>query len=213
VTTAIPVPVAIALPVPAGSPPTSRTSTRWCVRSSASELFRAARNHPARWLLAAIGAVTVISSAATVASPYLVERAPLLLMCLSPRVAFLGIAAGGTPLLTFLVLGTARLALTDPLHYLVGRRLDATLHEAPTPQRAGTRARARLSRLTARVPRPLRVAARPACYFAVLVRPNGANLLWAGTQRLPVRRIALIDLIGTVTYLLAVHTGAGMLTG
>jgi hypothetical protein len=154
--------------------------------------------------------VTVVSATATLASPYLMTRAPLLLMCMSPRVAFLGVAAQGTPLVPFVVLGFARLGLTDPLHYLIGRRFDRNDELHPATQRP-SRWPAFAGRLAPLVPRPIRLAARPACYLAVLVRPNGVNLLWAGTQRLPPARVALLDVLGTVSYLIAVHAGASAL--
>jgi hypothetical protein len=156
--------------------------------------------------------VTVVSATATLASPYLMNHAPLLLMCMSPRVAFLGIAAQGTPLLPFVLLGAARLGLTDPLHYLIGRGVGRTDEVHPATPRP-SKGLAFVGRLASLVPRPIRLAARPACYLAVLVRPNGVNLLWAGAQRLPPARIALLDVLGTVSYLIVVHAGASALAG
>jgi hypothetical protein len=215
VTTATPVPVALALPVSVGCQPTAATTVRTPIarltRSGASALLERLRDHPARGVVVAIGVVTTLSSTATIASPYLIGRAPLLLMCMSPRLAFLGVAARDTPLITFLLVGTARLALTDPLHYLLGQRLETPVCEGQAAARPKRGPRALVVRFVAGLPRPLRMAARPACYLAVLVRPNGVNLLWAGAQGLPRHRVAALDLVGTATYLLVLHAGAAAL--
>jgi hypothetical protein len=128
-------------------------------------------------------------------------------MCLAPRIAFVGVASRHTDLAPYLLLGTLRLALTDPLHYLLGARLGQGIGaDARRPGLAGL-----LRGALDRVPRRARAAARPTCCLAVLVRPNGLNLMWAGSQRLPVPLVAALDLLGTLAYLLAIRTGVSFL--
>jgi hypothetical protein len=206
VATATPVPVASVLPYAAGLPPTPWDGLAERARHGRAAAGRL-RRHPARWLLLALVAVSAISAAATAASPYLLGRAPLLLMCLAPRVAFVGVASRHTALVPYLFLGTLRLSLTDPLHYLLGGRLGRGLGaDTRRPGLAGL-----LRRAGDRVPRRARAAARPTCLLAVLVRPNGLNLMWAGSQRLSVPLVGALDLLGTVAYLLAIRTGVSIL--
>ena len=166
--------------------------------------IEAGRSHPARRHLLALVAVSAISTAATAASPWLITGAPLLLAVLAPRMTFLTIAASGTSLPAFLLLGAARLVLTDPLHYAIGR----TVGVARPRRRRWPEPVERAAALVRRVPARFGIAARPLCCVAILLRPNGLNLLWAGSLRLPKLLVGVLDVTGTTIYLVIVHTGA-----
>lgn len=157
--------------------------------------LRSVAHHGARRHVLALSTLSGVSAIGTVGSPLLVDL-PLLLMGMSPRLAFLTIAARHAPLVPFLAVGTVRLALADPVHYDLGRRF-------------GDRA---FTRLPARVEGWIRRSGpwqRPVCAVAVLLRPNGMHLTWAGSQRLPVSLVVVLDVVGTIAYLAAVHAGAG----
>lgn len=134
----------------------------------------------------AIAALTALSLAGTLLAPALHDR-PLLLMALSPRLLFVALAAGHTPLGLFLAVGLVRLTVADPIHFSIGRALGS---------RARLPFRARLER------------SRPLALAAVLVRPSGPILAVAGSLGLRGRTVALLDVASTAVYLLTVHAGA-----
>lgn len=176
-------------------------------RDRLATVLDVARSHPARRYFLGLAAISAISGTATAASPFLLTRAPMMLALLAPRLTFLSLAASQTPLPVFLVLGLARLALTDPLHYAIGRTVEADRGRRSAWPRPIQRAAVVTRRLRGR----FGVAARPACCIAILLRPNGLNLMWAGSLRLPKLLVGALDVIGTVGYLLVVHTGASAL--
>jgi hypothetical protein len=153
----------------------------------------AAREH--RRLTLPLVALSLVSTLATAGSPWL-ARWPLVLAMLSPRVPFLALAAVGTPLPVFLVLGTARLCIADPFHYLLGRRLaDAGLARVRTSGRIAPR----IERL-----------GTPGSFVAIALRPIGRHLFAAGMTRARPIPVALADLASTLTFLVALHAGAGV---
>jgi hypothetical protein len=176
-------------------------------RDRLATVLDAARSHPARRCFLGLAAISAISGTATAASPLLLTRAPMVLALLAPRLTFLSLAASQTPLPMFLILGVARLALADPLHYAIGRTVGAERGGWSRWPRPIQRLAVAASRLLGR----LGVAARPACCIAILLRPNGLNLMWAGSLRLPKVLVAALDVVGTLGYLLVVHTGASAL--
>jgi hypothetical protein len=150
---------------------------------------KALARHEARRLLLPLAVLTAISSLATVASPGLTGR-PLLLVALSPRLAFLTLAAPKVGLLPFLAVGMVRLCLADPFHFVLGRR-------------HGTAA---LDRLPGRrwVDAVRKVAGR-SVPLLVFLRPSGTNLAIAGASRSRVLQVVAADLVGTFVYLVLVH--------
>ena len=141
-----------------------------------------------------LAALTAVSVIGTALAPLLGES-PLLLMGLSPRLPFLAVAAPEVGLVPFLLLGTIRLCLADPFHYALGRRVgDAAVTRLPS---------GRLGRLLQRLAdaRPGRVGVG----VAVLVRPNGRHLALAGATRVPRALVGVLSLVGTASYLFAVH--------
>lgn len=137
--------------------------------------------------------LSVVSMAGTLAAPAL-RTNPLLLMALSPRLPFLALAAPRVALIPFLVVGTVRLCLADPVHFRLGRRLGS-------PGRTSARLGARLvgHRL-----------ARPVSAVAVVLRPNGRHLALAGAVGLRPLLVITLDLAGTVLYLAGLHGAAGL---
>ena len=142
-----------------------------------------------------IALLSVLSAASTAASPVL-WRWPLLLMALCPRMLFLALAAKGTSLGTFLLVGTVRLCIGDPFHFAAGR-----LYGVAALNKGGAgwfrrklvflqRGQRRLS--------PLIVA----------VRPTGNWLAWAGANGACSRRTAVADITGTVVYCCLIYAGS-----
>lgn len=169
------------------------------VRSSIRRLVTS----EARRLLLPLAALTVVSAAGTAAAPTLASDQPLLLMALSPRLAFLTLAAGKVALVPFLLVGVVRLCLADPFHFALGRR-----HGTKAVDRISARLRGRLGRAVAW----LRAAAERAVPLLVFLRPNGTNLAIAGASRTRRLHVALADVGGTAAYLVVIHTvGATLL--
>lgn len=141
-------------------------------------------------LLAALGLLTAVSTGATLLSPALAAEQPLLLAGLSPRVPFLALAAGDSPLPLFLLVGLGRLLLADPIHYALGRRHGA--------HRVG----ARVQRVVGRFG-----------LVAVAIRPNGPVLAAAGAGHLRPGPVLVADVAGTVAYLLLLRGGVQTFLG
>jgi len=150
--------------------------------------------HPAREQALPLAGLSVISAVATASSPALAQW-PLVLVALSPRMVFLSLAAAEVHWLPFLLIGTARLCLADPFHHRIGELCGlSAVGRLPGPIR-------RWVERSAHVQRPLSVV-------AVLLRPNGMSMAWAGSQGVP-RAVALpLALASTVVYLLALRFGA-----
>ncbi|HEX2849482.1 MAG TPA: hypothetical protein VHN98_02975 [Acidimicrobiales bacterium] len=146
--------------------------------------------HEARRLVLPLAVLSAVSWIGTAAAPSL-EAKPLLLVALSPRLAFLTLAAHKVGLVPFLVVGMLRLTVADPFNFLLGRRHGASLAE----------------RITRRV-RPLAAvhAGAARCIpLLVFLRPNGTNLALAGAARTRVLVVVAADLVGTAAYLVLVH--------
>ncbi|HVM08955.1 MAG TPA: hypothetical protein VM345_10845 [Acidimicrobiales bacterium] len=159
------------------------------VRTRAKRLL----THEARRLLLPLAVLTVISTAGTAAAPTLAHDQPLVLMALSPRLAFLTLAANKVALVPFVIIGAIRLCLADPFHFALGRRHGHAAIEK-IPGRFGSIARV-AQRLAGRsVP------------LLVFLRPNGTNLAIAGASRSRTLHVALADVVGTLAYLVLIHT-------
>lgn len=146
-----------------------------------------------------LGVITAFSTAGTAASPYLVTRAPALLMVLCPRLTFLVLAAQHIGLVPFVLIGLIRLGLADPLHFVIGRRVGHSSRES-----RWFTSRERLRNLVEAGRRQRDVLA----YVGVAARPNGAMLAFAGSTGAKPRLVAALDVVGTCIYLAVVHAGA-----
>jgi len=146
--------------------------------------------HEARRLLLPLAALTLVSSLGTAAAPGLTHR-PLLLVALSPRLAFLTMASRKVALIPFLVVGTIRLCVADPFHFVLGRRHGSAALDRLGGQRGWVRA--------------LRRIAGRSVPLLVFLRPSGTNLAIAGASKGRVAQVVAADLVGTLAYLVLVH--------
>jgi hypothetical protein len=183
------------VPAPTGLLPRARRSlsqTLPWVRKAARGLVAGACAREQRILVLPLVVLSIVSGVSTVASPWLGQW-PLLLALLAPRLPFLVLAAPVTPLPIFLVLGTARLCVADPFHFLLGRRLGDHIHGS-----------GRIQRLVDRF-------GTPATFVAILLRPIGRHLFVAGATSSSPMTVALADIASTAVFLLAVAGGASLL--
>lgn len=159
------------------------------VRSVPGRVVTLAR-HEARRLVVPLAVLSIVSWVGTAAAPSL-ETRPLLLVALSPRLAFLALAAHKVGLVPFLVVGMLRLTVADPFNFLLGRRHGASFVDRMSPRlRAFTVMRSAMTRCV-----PL----------LVFLRPNGTNLALAGASRTKVLLVVAADVVGTAVYLVFVH--------
>ncbi len=134
----------------------------------------------------------------------------MLLMLLAPRAAFVVLAAPHIGFVQFVVLGTARLAVTDASWFIVGKRF---------PERTGgptVLSRVRWMRWTLRITTKLAAWLCSTGLLAAAVlffRPNGRYLGVAGAHGVNSRLAGVSSVLGTVSYLIAVHIGVGSLFG
>lgn len=169
---------------------------------AATERWATVLRHPSRSQLVPLAVLSVISAGATVLSP-IVGESPLLLVALCPRLPFLLLAAGHATILPFLAIGTLRLCVGDPFHFQLGKR------HGPAAARRVTAWLGRPGRWLRATVRRLGPYALPA---VVLVRPSGRHLALAGAAGMSSRLAVVLDVVGTVTYLVLIFTGAAVLT-
>jgi len=136
-----------------------------------------------------ISAISIVSGIGTVLSPALF-KAPLVLSLLSPRIPFLVLAAGKTNPLLFVTLIGIRLSITDWHWFDLGRRHGRDL--------------AMKSRLSRRImlwnPRSQKIGV-----IALLaIRPISRHLLLSGMVGMKSRTVAIIDIVSTVVFLVAI---------
>ena len=156
-------------------------------------------HHPARAQVVPLAGLSVVSMVGTAASPALLHW-PLLLVVLSPRLLFLTMAATEVHWVPFLLVATARLCLADPFHHRLGQVCGASaVKRLPGPLR-------RLAERSTTLQRPLAAV-------AVVVRPNGPILAWAGSQGLSIRVVQALAVAGTLAYLVALRAGAAAVFG
>jgi len=136
-----------------------------------------------------ISAISIVSGIGTVLSPALF-KAPFVLSLLSPRIPFLVLAAGKTNPLLFVTLIGIRLSITDWHWFDLGRRHGRDL--------------AMKSRLSRRImlwnPRAQKIGV-----IALLaIRPISRHLLLSGMVGMKSRTVAIIDIVSTVVFLVAI---------
>jgi hypothetical protein len=136
-----------------------------------------------------ISAISIISAIGTILSPALFQM-PLVLSMLSPRLPFLVLAAGGTNPVLFVTLIGLRLSITDWHWFDLGRRRGRDL--------------AMKSRISRKIllwnPRAQKIGV-----MALLaVRPISRHLLLSGMVGLKLRTVAIVDIISTVVFLVAI---------
>ena len=140
-----------------------------------------------------IASLSALSAAATLAAPALLAH-PLLLVALTPRIPFLVLAADRAPLASLLVVAVPRLCAVDLCWFRMGRRL-------------GPAALDRLPRsIVDRAPR----SRNAVLVAAIFVRPVGRHLAAGAAAGLPALLVGTLDVVGTVTFVLAIALGAGV---
>jgi membrane protein DedA with SNARE-associated domain len=150
------------------------------------------RRIPLRFLIAPI----VVLAAASIVSdwfwPKLVVDHPLLLIALNAKNRYLLLVAPQVGMLAFFVVGFARLVISDPLMYLIGRQYGET-------------ALTWIERKTGSTERPgggwLRKAERlfgRAAPLVILVAPSGFWCMMAGAARMRVSVFVTFNVVGTI---------------
>jgi hypothetical protein len=136
-----------------------------------------------------ISAISIVSGIGTVLSPALF-KAPLVLSLLSPRIPFLVLAAGRTNPLLFVTLIGIRLSITDWHWFDLGRRHGRDL--------------AMKSRLSRKImlwnPRAQKIGV----VALLAIRPISRHLLLSGMVGMKSRTVAVIDIVSTVMFLVAI---------
>ncbi|MDA3020479.1 MAG: hypothetical protein O3B15_09280 [Actinomycetota bacterium] len=140
-----------------------------------------------------IMAMSSVSFIGTACTPLLLGN-PLALMLLSPRIIFMGLAAGQMSLIPFVLLASLRLSVTDPFHFLLGRR-----HGPKQMMKLG-----RIGRWMAKPGTHHKTVAIGLLAF----RPIGRHLMWAGAQNVRARWVVAIDVVSTIVYCVIVHKTA-----
>ncbi len=143
----------------------------------------------------------------TLAAPFLLDQ-PLILMALAPRALFVGLAAPGSDLLTFLLIGVIRLGIADASYFILGRRfpertVSKKIDGLPRWRRLAAMGCHRLIAMISSTPL--------LAFVALFIRPSGRYLAVAGSYGVRARVAGWSSVLGTVTYLVAVHQGAGFL--
>lgn len=136
-----------------------------------------------------ISAISVVSGIGTVLSPALF-KAPLVLSLLSPRIPFLLLAAGRTNPVLFVTLIGLRLSITDWHWFDLGRR------------------RGREFAMKSRISRKILMWNPRAQKFGVVallaIRPISRHLMLSGMVGMKSRTVAIIDVVSTVVFLVAI---------
>ena len=143
-----------------------------------------------------IMAMSGISLIGTACTPLLLGN-PLVLMLLSPRVLFMGLAAGQMSLIPFVLLASLRLSITDPFHFLIGRR-------------HGPKHMVKLGRIGRWMAKP-GIHHKTLAIGLLILRPIGRHLMWAGAQNVRSRWVIAIDIVSTIVYCVIVHKAAASL--
>ena len=148
-----------------------------------------------------MGIWTLVATIGTAASPALLDH-PILIMAMAPRAIFVALAANDLDLASFCLLGTARLSITDPSYFLVGRRIAADGQRPELPRSPFGFVRKILRAMCSN---------RIAAAAVLLVRPNARYLAVAGANGIPAALSLGAALLGTVVYLVAMHAGVGLI--
>lgn len=153
-------------------------------------------------LFGPLAALTVLSWVGTASSAVLLLSSPLYLVAMSPRLAFLVVAATNSTPAAFVLVATLRLCIADPLNYRIGR-----IYGAATLSWASRRFRV--------IRRFAQLADRWMQSFGLVVvalRPNGSTLMLAGSSNLGFRRTMLAAFVGTLAYVGVIYMSASIAT-
>ncbi len=147
--------------------------------------------------------LTTISWIGVAMTPLLLEH-PIVLVGFSPRLLFLTLAAPVTSLPMFLLVGTFRLCVADPVNFSVGKVLGPRIHERlQRKKRLPEWFTERLSQT--------KLFRKYAMAALIFFRPNGITMNIAGANGVSGKQAAVLGLAGTVVYLITLHAGIGFI--
>ena len=154
-----------------------------------------------RFQLVFLGILTTVSWIGVAMTPLLYEH-PIVLVGFSPRLVFLTLAAPVTSLPMFMLVGTFRLCVADPVNFSIGKVLGPRIHERiQRKRRMPEWFTNRLSQTA--------LFRKYAMSALIFFRPTGVTMNIAGANGVSGRNAAMLGFAGTVTYLLALHAGVG----
>lgn len=148
-----------------------------------------------------LSVLTTISWIGVALTPLLIDH-PIVLVGFTPRLMFLTLAAPVTGLPMFLLVGTFRLCVADPVNFSVGRVL------GPKVQERMQRKKRIPEWLTSRLSQT-RLFRKYAMALLIFFRPNGITMNIAGANGVSGKQAAVLGFAGTVVYLVTLHTGIG----
>ncbi len=157
---------------------------------------------PAAVLIAPIVALGVVGLLADGFGPALALRHPLLQVMLDPKIRYLVLTAHRVALVPWFVAGFVRLAIADPLWYLLGRWYGHDATRLLERHLGAGRVIRLVERLFSRV-----------SWLLVIVVPDGFVCLLAGATDMPPLLVGLLDLVGTIGRLVMVLVVARALAG
>lgn len=153
------------------------------------------RRIPLPWLVTPIVVLVILGSAADILGPHLINSHPLLQMFLNPRNRYLLLASTRVGAIEFFALGFARLVLTDPIGFLLGRQYgDAALEWAGKKMGDSGRFVTTLQRWFGK--------AGP---VIILIAPNLYMCLLAGASGMRLRTFLTMNIAGTVGRLILIR--------
>lgn len=156
--------------------------------------------HPRRRrLLLLLAPVVVLFSAGligTAFAPALLVREPMLLIAMSPLFRHLVLASGSVELLPFVAIAVARLFVTDPFLYVIGREYGPEAVEWVEARSGGAR----------RIVRAVKRAFARAGLLVLFVSPGPLVCLLAGAARMPILPFVAVNLLGTAAAVLLIRS-------
>ena len=169
------------------------------MRPLSQDLLSPADRRRLRSLAALPFLLTLVSYAGQLALPSLVDSAPVVLLALNATDIVLPVVAHQMPLVVFMVLGTARLFVSDPFLYQLGYEFGPTTHAY---LEAEFGARHRMVRLLRWLER--RVSGSVLGWVVLFAIPGYPMCLLAGISRMNRRWFVVVNLAGTVSRLTVV---------
>jgi membrane protein DedA with SNARE-associated domain len=132
----------------------------------------------------------------TAFAPALLGRAPLLLVAMSPLFRHLALASPSIDTVPFVVVAMARLFVTDPFMYAIGRQYgdEAIDWVEARSGRAG------------RIVRTVKRAFGRAALLMLFISPGPLVCMLAGAAKMPVTRFVAVNLAGTLAAVLLIRS-------
>lgn len=148
------------------------------------------------FLVAPVAIVFAAGLIGTAFAPALLGRAPLVLVAMSPLYRHLALASTSIDAAPFVLVAVARLFVTDPFLYAIGRQYgDEAIDWVEV--RSGR---------AARIVRTVKRAFARAEYLVLFVSPGPLVCMLAGASRMPVARFVVVNLAGTIAAVLLIRS-------